>query len=279
MILKQAISSYGLLRIPILTLDHVSLATRLNTTVDVWIHRQTASSALKSPNHTESYEIALAQPWTTNGTLSDPLYPNSNPVRSDYNYVRASDRSCQKVGEPVDPMGVCKQEGVIEWFETSGYRKVPLSTCEGGLNLDRQPTKSHPCPGKEDDYDHKRGGLRGWGLAYVILLTFGMAGLAGYIFWKKYADGRFGQIRLGEDASQPFYVRWPLIAMSGVWAAAVLLPDAIVSSWKWLRAKLTRTKRFTSRESFARGGYASLANESFTDAELLDDVEAGEEDI
>jgi len=201
-------------------------------------------------------------------------------VCSDYNFVRASDRSCQKVGEPIDPMGVCKQEGVIEWFETSGYRKIPLSTCHGGLNLDRQPTKSRPCPGKEDQYyDRKRGGLRGWGLAYVILLTFGMAGLAGYIFWKKYADGRFGQIRLGEDASQPFYVRYPLIAISGVWAAAVLLPDAIVSGWKWVRAKFARTKRFTSRESFARGGYAALANESFTDAELLDDVEAGEEDI
>ncbi len=59
----------------------------------------------------------------------------------------------------------------------------------------------------------------------------------------------------------------------------MLLPDGIVSAWKWLRSKFTRTRRFTSRESFARGGYAALANESFTDAELLDDVEAGEEDI
>src|SRR5580692_10093562 len=128
MIRKRAISSCGLLRIPIRTLVHVCLVTRLNTTVDVWIHQQIASSALKSHNRTESCETALAQPWTTNGTPSSH-YHNSNPVCSDYNYVRASDRSCQKVGEPVDPMGVCKQEGVIEWFETSGYRKVPLSTC------------------------------------------------------------------------------------------------------------------------------------------------------
>ena len=200
---------------------------------------------------------------------------------SDYNYVRGSDRSCQKVGEPIDPMGVCKEEGVIEWFETSGYRKVPLSTCQDGLNLDRQPTKSHPCPGKEDQYYQGSRGLHGWGLAYVILLTFGMAGLAGYIFWKRCADGRFGQIRLGEGdaSSHPFYIRYPLIAISGIMAAAVLLPDVIVSGWKWLRVKFARQRRFTSRQSFARDGYASLANESFTDAELLDDVEAGEEDL
>ena len=177
-------------------------------------------------------------------------------------------------------MGVCKQEGVVEWFETSGYRKVPLSTCEGGLNLDRQDSKSHPCPGKEDQYYEERRGLHGWGLAYVILLTFGMAGLAGYIFWKRCADGQFGQIRLGEDPySQPFYIRYPLIAISGIITAAVLLPDVIVSGWKWLRGKLARQRRFTTRQSFARDGYASLANESFSDAELLDDVEAGEEDL
>jgi len=200
---------------------------------------------------------------------------------SDYNFMRALDGTCQQVGEPVDPMGVCKQEGVVEWFETSGYRKVPLSTCEGGLILDKPLTKSHPCPGKEDQYYEGRRGLHGWALAYVILLTFGMAGVAGYIFWKRCADGRFGQIRLGEGdpSTQPFYIRYPLIALSGIMAAAILLPDAIVSGWKWLRGKLRRQKRFTTRQSFQRGGYAALANESFSDAELLDDVEAGEEDL
>jgi hypothetical protein len=178
-------------------------------------------------------------------------------------------------------MGVCKQEGVVEWFETSGYRKIPLSTCQGGLILDHKSTKSHPCPGKEDQYYQGSRGLHGWLLAYIILLTFGMAGVAGYIFWKRCADGRFGQIRLGDGdpSSQPFYIRYPLIAISGIVAAAVLLPDVIVSAWKWIRGKFARQRRFTSRESFARGGYASLANESFTDAELLDDVEAGEEDL
>jgi Sortilin, neurotensin receptor 3, C-terminal len=200
---------------------------------------------------------------------------------SDYNFVKASDGSCQKVGDPVDPMGVCKNEDVVEWFETTGYRKVPLSTCDGGLNLDRQPTKSHPCPGKEDQYQQGRRGLHGWALAYVILLTFGMAGVAGYIFWKRCADGRFGQIRLGEGdpSSQPFYIRYPLIALSGIVAAAILLPDALLSGWKWVRARFARQRRFTSRQSFARDGYSTLATESFSDAELLDDVEAGEEDL
>jgi len=211
----------------------------------------------------------------------DPSKLTSANWCSDYNFVRGNDGSCIKVGEPIDPMGVCKEEGAVVWFETTGYRKVPLSTCEGGLNLDRIPARSHPCPGKEDQYYQGSRGLHGWALAYVILLTFGMAGVAGYIFWKRCADGRFGQIRLGEGdpSSQPFYIRYPLIAISGLVAAAVLLPDAIVTGWKWIRAKLTRQKRFTSRQSFARGGYAALANESFTDAELLDDVEAGEEDL
>jgi hypothetical protein len=116
-------------------------------------------------------------------------------------------------------MGVCKQEGTIEWFETSGYRMVPLSTCEGGLNLDRQLTKSNPCPGKADQYYKGTRGLHGWALAYVILLTFGMAGVAGYIFWKRCADGRFGQIRLGEGdhAPQPFYIRIRLLQCRGLW--------------------------------------------------------------
>lgn len=208
-----------------------------------------------------------------------PLSVLSDP--SDYNFVRGSDGSCQKVAEPIDPMGVCEQEDVYEWFETTGYRKVPLSTCKDGLKLDRIPALSHPCPGKEDQYYRGSRGLRGWALVYVILLTFGMAGLAGYIFWKRCADGRFGQIRLGEgdSASQPFYIRYPLIAISGIVAAAVLLPDVLISGWKWLRAKLVRQRRYTTRQSFARGGYASLANDSFTDAELLEDVDAGEEDL
>jgi hypothetical protein len=186
-----------------------------------------------------------------------------------------------KVGEPTDPMGVCSNEDVFQWFETTGYRRVPLSTCEGGLNLDRIPAESHPCPGKEDQYSKRRGGLRGWALAYVIILSFGMAGVCGYIFWRRCADGRFGQIHLGEgdSSSQPFYIRYPLIAISGIVAAAILLPDGIISCWQWIRSKFTRQKRFTSRQSFARGGYDALANDSFTDAELLDDVEAGEEDL
>jgi hypothetical protein len=234
-------------------------------------------SALKFHNLIKSYGIALVRLWTMNGYISSI---NIKLINSDYNFVRGTDRSCQKVGEPLDHMGVCKQEGVVEWFETSGYRKVPLSTCQGGLNLDRQPAKSHPCPGKEDQYYEEKRGLHGWALAYVILLTFGMAGVAGYIFWKRCADGRFGQIRLGEgDGSQPFYLRYPLIAISGIMIAAALLPDVIVSAWKWVRGKLARQRRYTSRQSFARDGYAALANESFSDAELLDDVEAGEEDL
>lgn len=124
----------------------------------------------------------------------------------DFNYVKASDGTCKLVEglEPADNSQICKiDKDAFEYFEPTGYRKIAISTCEGGQEFDK--LDPIPCPGKEDEFQKKRGGkLKGFGLAVVII-----APIAVFLFavWFVYEKGirrnggfqRFGEIRLGEE--------------------------------------------------------------------------------
>lgn len=124
----------------------------------------------------------------------------------DYNYAKADDGTCKLVPglEPEDRSEVCKiDQDAIEFFEPTGYRKIPMSNCEGGQEFDKwHPV---PCPGKEGEFDKKHGGkLSGFGLALTITVP-----ILVFIFavWFVYDRGirrngglsRFGEIRLGEE--------------------------------------------------------------------------------
>ncbi|AJQ15672.1 Pep1p [Saccharomyces cerevisiae YJM1399] len=123
----------------------------------------------------------------------------------DYNFYKANDGTCKLVKglSPANAADVCKKEpDLIEYFESSGYRKIPLSTCEGGLKLDA-PSSPHACPGKEKEFKEKysvSAGPFAFIFISILLIIF-------FAAWFVYDRGirrnggfaRFGEIRLGDD--------------------------------------------------------------------------------
>lgn len=122
-------------------------------------------------------------------------------------------------------MAVCRANpDEIEYWEPTGYRLIPLTTCQNGLNLDHHVSK--PCPSKEKEYGEKHG-ISGIALFFAIVIPLGLAAGAGYYAYTRW-DGKFGQIRLGEGAggsdgflsrSSPL-VTVPIAAIAGIVAVA-----------------------------------------------------------
>lgn len=133
---------------------------------------------------------------------------------------------------------------------------------------------SHPCPNHEDEYGRRHRGPSGFVLFLAITLPFAAAGAVGWWVWRNWS-GTFGQIRLGEqpspaaavgnllDSDAP-WVRYPVIAVSALVAVVGAIPLVVVAVWRtasgwafggsrggWSR--LGGSRRFTTRDSFARG--------------------------
>ncbi|KAA8644881.1 vacuolar protein sorting/targeting protein PEP1 [Aspergillus tanneri] len=210
----------------------------------------------------------------------------------DYNYEPQADGSCALVpGLPKpDAMAICKAEPArIEYWEPTGYRRIPQTTCEGGKNLDHVISK--PCPSKEEEYE-KRHGISGVGLFFAIVTPVAVAGAAGYFIYTRW-DGKFGQIRLGEnvDTSQgllsrdSLIVRVPIAIIAGVVAVSRALPLLVASLWRSAAGYVGfgryrhYSRPYASRGSFAarRGDYTSVVDD---EDELLgvEDAEAEEGD-
>lgn len=124
----------------------------------------------------------------------------------DYNFFRDTDDTCKLVSglSPSDRKNeICKKENAFEYSESTGYRKIPLSTCVGGKQYDTW--KVHPCPGKEKEFNKHYGKNLNSGTIFVVL------GIPLLVFffatWFVYDRGirrnggfkRFGQIRLDLD--------------------------------------------------------------------------------
>lgn len=128
----------------------------------------------------------------------------------DYNYYRDSDGTCKLVDglSPADRMKeMCEKEGGFQYFEPTGYRKIPLSLCVGGKGFDSLDTR--PCPGHEEEYNRYYGiGLGGGRILGVIFAPI-VIFIAAFLFasWFVYERGirrnggfeRLGQIRLDDD--------------------------------------------------------------------------------
>lgn len=123
----------------------------------------------------------------------------------DYNYFRDYDGTCKLV-EGLDPESitdVCKKRpDVIEYHESSGYRKIPISTCRGGVKLDAN-TDVRACPGREKEFNEKYGiSPKSFLLTYLISFAICLI-----VIWIIYEKGirrnggfaRFGEIRLDDD--------------------------------------------------------------------------------
>ncbi|QLG73237.1 hypothetical protein HG535_0E03210 [Zygotorulaspora mrakii] len=199
----------------------------------------------------------------------------------DYNYYKAMDGTCKLVQglTPADPSEICKKEGMVEFFKPSGYRKIPLSTCQGGLKLD-EVSDPYPCPGMEEEFNKKYGVKgRSFFLIFIILLV-----VFALIAWFVYERGirrnggfsRFGEIRLNEneliedtttDKIVNKIVKSGLFAVSGLFAAYQLVKRSLGNVFS----------RFGERMRGRTGpSYSSLVHDQFLDE--ADDLLAGHDE-
>ncbi|KAL9613874.1 MAG: hypothetical protein Q9167_001611 [Letrouitia subvulpina] len=179
----------------------------------------------------------------------------------DYNYEPGNDRSCQLVSglAPPDHSKVCKDDpSRMSYYLPTGYRRIPLDTCQGGRELEKFESKEKPCPGKEPEYERAHRGLSGfWIFVLAVLLPAGVAGGIGYWVWQHW-DGKFGRIQLS-DGGRSFdtdgaWVRWPVAVVSAVVAVVAAVPLLAGSLWRWASGLFGgRSRRYTTRSSFARG--------------------------
>lgn len=193
-------------------------------------------------------------------------------LSSAYNYELDNHGQCKLVTglKPLSGEEWCKQHpNETTWYEPTGYRRVPLSTCEGGNELDKTSTE-HPCDGYEDEFEKKHR-TSGVAIFFAVVLPLLAAGGIGWYVYRNWT-GKFGQIRLGDnsstfDSDQP-WVKYPVIAVSAVAAAVAALPLVGSALWRSATGAYERvnggrssqgwfsrsgTRPFTTRDSFARG--------------------------
>jgi hypothetical protein len=173
--------------------------------------------------------------------------------------------------EPLSGKEWCSRNpNATSYFDPTGYRRIPLSTCEGGRELDKA-SEEHPCQGHEEDFEKKHR-TSAVVIFLAVVIPFALAGGIGWYVYRNW-DGKFGQIRLGDtsstfDSDRP-WVKYPVIAVSAVVAVVATLPLLVGGLWRWATGSYDRlggsgggggggwfsggNRRFTTRDSFARG--------------------------
>lgn len=213
-------------------------------------------------------------------------------VNSDYNFELDNHGQCKLVQghAPLDAETWCSAHpDTIEYYEPTGYRRVPLTTCVDGQQLDKvgEPV---PCKGHDEEFERKHR-TSGVAIFFAVIIPFAAAGAVGWYVYRNW-NGKFGQIRLGEQGSSAFdsdrpWVKYPVIVLSALVAVVGALPVVVGSLWRagkglaerwgigkdsrggWSRLSGGgRTARYTTRDSFARGrgDYAAVDDD---EGELL----------
>lgn len=221
----------------------------------------------------------------------------------DYNFERQRDGSCALVPglTPPDHSKICQDNpDVVEYHEPTGYRRIPLTTCQGGRELEYVEDKARPCPKHEDEFDrsHDRT-LSGAGVFFAIVVPIGLASAAGYWVWRNW-DGKFGRIRLGDGSgssggggagggggasmvwdAERAWIKYPIMAVAVVVAVLIAVPDTTTRLWRSTRTRFGMggtsrssggaSRRYTTRDSFARrqGDYDAVVDTD--EGELLGD--------
>lgn len=190
----------------------------------------------------------------------------------DFNYYRDSDDTCKLVKglSPSDRKNeMCKKEGSFEYFEPTGYRKIPLSTCVDGKQFDSW----HPqaCPGKQTEFDKHYGRDVGSGKFLLIV------GIPIFVFlfatWFVYDRGvrrnggfkRFGQIRLNEeDDFQPIENNDVDRVVNSIVRGGIYVAAFTIATFKTLRkvdkALLDRVASLVFRRRPGHRSYVQVPN-------------------
>ncbi|KTW26839.1 uncharacterized protein T551_03301 [Pneumocystis jirovecii RU7] len=177
----------------------------------------------------------------------------------DYNYERVSNGTCQLVKgvNPPNHLDECKKYNLIEYYKPTGYRRIPLTTCQGGKELDKDSLPI-PCPGKESEYRKLRKSLGGFGLFLIIISPFIIIILSGYCMWALYRDRFLGQIRLGEDETPSGWIQYPIILVNKIIDSFLMIPAAISYIKTVIVSLFSGSRRFSTRDSFSRNNYSIL---------------------
>lgn len=145
----------------------------------------TVTLGIRQNGRPRSSRTALVPRLTLNGKCSHCVDHQSQVKRSpsEFNHVRSSDGTCV-LSPGTTPLGssadMCYDDSITDndgnWYERTTYRKIPVSTCEGGRRLDRGA--AHECPGLA---------RRGWGfwIMMIVVLPSLFAGVIGWWFYKK----------------------------------------------------------------------------------------------
>lgn len=209
---------------------------------------------------------------------------------SDYNFVMDNSGQCSLVEglQPISLADYCQSHpDATEYWEPTGYRRIPLTTCQGGREFDKASTP-HACPGHEEEFE-RRHGASGVAIFFAVVIPIGLAAGVGWWVWQMW-QSKFGQIRLGEqrglDQEAP-WVKYPVIVVSAAVAVVGALPVVASGIWRSASSLLGRVggpgggrgyswlggsgpRRFTTRDSFARGR-ADYAIVDEDEGELLGD--------
>ncbi|EXJ78203.1 hypothetical protein A1O3_09364 [Capronia epimyces CBS 606.96] len=189
----------------------------------------------------------------------------------DYNYQPQADGTCQLVPglQPQDHEQNCLDNPKqVEFWYPTGYRRIPLTTCIGGVELDK--LESRPCPGHEKEY-HKKHGISGAGLFFAIFIPIAVAVGIGYWVYTQWRAGfgGFGQIRLGEsrasgaESGDSPWITVPVAIVSGVVAVAKATPLLVMSLWRSAKGYMPLRSggggggRFGLGRGSAAGGYGA----------------------
>jgi photosystem II stability/assembly factor-like uncharacterized protein len=202
----------------------------------------------------------------------------------DFNYIRSNDGTCKLIHglNPKDASEICKVDpNAVEYFEPTGYRRVPMSTCEGGQEFDKVTPK--PCKGKESEFLDRHGGkVSGFSLVLVILLPIFVFI---FVLWFVYDRGirrnggfqRFGEIRLG-DENDLIENNKTDVVVNKIVRGGITIIAGIIATYKMIkladRAVLDSVKGLFSR-AFTRNrsgeGYSSVSR-GFADDDIEEDI-------
>lgn len=244
---------------------------------DLWRPKHPLSDDDCLFGHVAEYHRKKLDSVCYNGRQVEQLHNiarNCSCTRTDYecayNYERQPHGECKLVEgqSPIDALDYCKANpDAVEYWDATPYRRIPLTTCQGGMEMELTGSV-RPCPGKEEDFSRKHG-MSGIALFFVIVLPIAMAGGVGYWVYKNW-DGAFGRIRLGDggfgggsgsgffDGEQP-WIKWPVAAVSGLAAVLAAVPMVVGSIYRAISTRFGRsggsgyTRPYTSRSSFQRG--------------------------
>ncbi|KAK5654968.1 hypothetical protein OQA88_6726 [Cercophora sp. LCS_1] len=248
---------------------------------DVWVARYPELPDGCLFGHRSEYLRKKVKAKCYNDIKLQQLYNRQNctcvrqDYECDYNFELDNHDQCKLVPgfKPQSQEEWCDAHpDVVEYYAPTGMRRIPLTTCVGGTEYDKSSDYTY-CDKHKEEFEKKHG-TSGVAIFFAVIIPFGLAGAAGWYVWRNWS-GKFGQIRLGEhgqesvfDSDQP-WVKYPVIVLSALVAVASTIPVVASSIWRaargaaegfgwggsrggWSRVP-NGTRRYTTRDSFARG--------------------------